>query len=181
MAAPAAADPASAQPALAPADPAPAEPPTRAITQLRVPQIGLKAEVVPAQLVEVAGGTTWAVPAFKAGHGEHTAGAGEPGNAVLLGHVTSLDAGNVFRELHRLRRGNLVQVVSGERTFDYRVVAVWQVPRTDLSALQPTETASVSLVTCTGAWLPALQDYAARLVVRAELVAPPAASPAAAP
>ena len=36
--------------------------------------------------------------------------------------------------------------------------------------IQPTAAPSVSLITCTGLWLPQLNDYAERLVVRAELM-----------
>ena len=161
--------PAEAVEAPAAVEPAPAQPSGGVITRLVMPQARVDAEVVPAPIVAVPGGTTWEVPAFKVGHGERTAGAGEPGNAVLFGHVTSLDAGQVFKDLHLLRPGHDVQVYSGERAFDYVVVDVRRVPRTDLSTLQPTETATLSLITCTGAWLPALQDYAERLVVRAEL------------
>jgi LPXTG-site transpeptidase (sortase) family protein len=137
---------------------------------VRVPQIRLEADVQLSRVVNVRGGSTWEVPAFKVGHGEYSAGAGQPGNVVLLGHLTSLDAGSVFRDLHRTRPGNMVQVFSGDEAFDYVVVDVRSVPRMDLSWAQPTDVPSVSLVTCAGAWLPAIQDYALRLVVRAELI-----------
>jgi hypothetical protein len=59
------------------------------------------------------------------------------------------------------------------------VVEVRTVARTDVSIVEPTGTASLSLITCTGIWLPLLWDYTERLVVRAELIsdetpAPPA-------
>ena len=52
----------------------------------------------------------------------------------------------------------------------YRVVDVRKVWRTDISVLEPTESPSVTLITCAGMWLPGVWDYAQRLVVRAELV-----------
>src|SRR5205807_8178289 len=64
------------------------------ITHVEIPAISLSADVVPAGLIERDGGVTWEVPAFKIGHAETTAGAGQPGNAVLLGHVTSVRSGN---------------------------------------------------------------------------------------
>ena len=139
------------------------------ITRLRVARIGLDADVVEAPLVQVGAGMTWEVPAFKVGHGENTADAGEPGNAVLLGHVTSTNAGNVFKDLRVLRSGDVVQVFGGADEFDYVVTQVRSVPRTDVSVLQPTETPSVTLITCSGVWLPAIGDYTERLIVRAEL------------
>jgi LPXTG-site transpeptidase (sortase) family protein len=158
-------------PAEVPAE-VPAPLPPHVITRVQIPQIGVDSEVIVARVVAVRGGRTWEVPAFRVGHGEYTAGAGQPGNAVLFGHLTSLDAGNVFRDLHRMRPGNLVRLFNGERAFDYRVVDVRAYSRTDLSPLYPTETPTVSLITCTGVWLPALQDFSARLVVRAELLPP---------
>jgi LPXTG-site transpeptidase (sortase) family protein len=141
----------------------------RAITHLEVERIGLSADVVPAQLVERNGATTWEVPAFKVGHAEATAGAGAPGNAVLLGHVTSVRSGNVFRDLEQMQVGDAVQIYSESDHFDYRVVDVERVQRTDAQVLEQGLTPTVSLITCTGIWLPTIWDYTERLVVRAEL------------
>jgi LPXTG-site transpeptidase (sortase) family protein len=145
---------------------------TRApITRLHVPSIRLDTEVVPARLVAALGVTTWEVPALRAGHGLHTAGAGEPGNAVLVGHVSSISHGNVFRSLDRVRPGDVVQIFSDGLGYDYVATEVKRVPRTDLAILAPTEGASVTLLTCTGQWLADVNDYAERLIVRATLVA----------
>jgi LPXTG-site transpeptidase (sortase) family protein len=140
------------------------------ITKVRIPRISLEAPVASADLIERDGGTTWEIPPFKVGHVRGTAGPGEDGNVVLLGHVSSRHAGNVFADLDKIRPGEQVQLVSDSGRFDYQVVEVRSVPRTDTSVLRPTETPSVSLITCTGTWLPAISDYSDRLVVRAELV-----------
>ena len=139
------------------------------ITGVVIPRISLETEVVPAQFVERGGATTWEVPAFKAGHAHYTAGAGERGNAVLVGHVTSLNAGNVFKDLDQVQLADVVRIFSGTRQFDYIVVDVRSVSRADVSVLEATETASISMITCTGIWLPLIWDYTERLVVRAEL------------
>ena len=146
--------------------------PSSVITAAAVPSISLQADVVVAKLIERDGVITWEVPGFKAGHAEYTGGAGEVGNAVLLGHVSSRSLGNVFKDLERVQVGDVVNLFSGPRQFHYRVVDIRSVPRTDVSVLQPTETASLSLITCTGVWLPFIWDYSDRLVVRAELLAP---------
>ncbi len=70
--------------------------------------------------------------------------------------------------------GDTIQIMSGTTRFEYRVVDVRSVERTDVSVLQPTQTATVSLITCTGRWLPTIWDYTERLVVRADLTSPPA-------
>jgi hypothetical protein len=74
-------------------------------------------------------------------------------------------------------RDDRVRVFSGDAEFDYLVTDVRTVARTDVSVVAPTAGATLSLITCTGAWLPALGDYAQRLVVRAELVERAAALP----
>ena len=140
------------------------------ITWLRFPRLGINAEVVPSKYVQLKGGGTWLVPAFKVGHAEYTGGAGQKGNAILLGHVTSRGLGNVFEKLERARVDDVVQITGASGDFAYRVVEVRRVPRTDVSVVEPTSTAAITLITCTGRWLPQLQDYAERVVVRGELV-----------
>lgn len=140
------------------------------ITELSVPSIGLVTKVVPAGLINRAGQVTWEVPPFVVGHAEGTAGAGAPGNAVLMGHITSRNLGNVFINLDKVQVGDMLAVFSGDRQFNYRVVEVKAVPRTDVSVVAPTERPTVTLITCTGTWLPLISDYSHRLVVRAELV-----------
>lgn len=144
--------------------------PPAPITQVRVPRINLKAAVVPAKFVVKESVGTWEVPAFKAGHAEHTAGAGQPGNAVLFGHVASRNLGNVFQVLERAQLGDVIEVYAEERRFEYEVVELRRVPRTDVSVVEPTSMSAISLITCTGVWLPHLNDYSERLVVRGELV-----------
>ena len=109
------------------------------------------------------------MPPFKIGHAQETPGAGEAGNAVLVGHVTSQTLGNVFEHLHEARIGDTVQVFSNEQQFTYRIVDVRTVGRTDISVIQRTPNPSVTLITCTGLWLPVVNDYAERVAVRAEL------------
>lgn len=122
-------------------------------------------------MIEVGGERTWKVPSFSVGHGQYTAGAGQVGNAVLLGHVASLRDGSVFRNLHRIHVGDTVRVFSGEQQFEYRVVQMRVVSPTDVSVLRPTGVASLIMITCAGVWVPSLDDYSERLVVRADLVA----------
>jgi LPXTG-site transpeptidase (sortase) family protein len=159
------------------------EPPTRpvtitspvqathtAITRLVIPSIELETTVVPAALVEHDGLTTWDVPKFVAGHAEGSAGAGEPGNVVLIGHVTSLTLGHVFENLDKVGSGDVVEIFSDESGFDYRVTDVRSIARTDIGVLDPTPASTLTLITCTGQWLPTVHDYTQREVVKAELV-----------
>lgn len=150
----------------------PAKPPLvearEPITRLLLPRIGLDTQVVAAPYVEADGGT-WLVPPFVGGHADLTAGAGQKGNAVIFGHITSRTLGNVFENLSRARVGDTVEVFGTDRDFVYEVTEIRAVPRTEVSVLDPTKSASLTLVTCTGLWLPLINDYAERLIVRAEL------------
>lgn len=157
-----------AQPVLAAPAAALVEP--RPITRLTIDGVGIDTEVVPADLVEKNGGTVWEVPAFKAGHAQYTAGAGQPGTAVLLGHVSSVRSGNVFERLDRMQIGDTVQAFSGDQAFPYQVTEILTVSRTDVGVMAPTETPTLAMFTCTGTWLPTIWDYTERLVVRAALV-----------
>ncbi len=148
-------------------------PSARPITRLVISDIQLDTPVVPSPLVERDGVTTWDVPPIVAGHAQGTPGAGETGNAVLLGHVTSLHLGNVFEQLNELRAGQTILVYSGQQRFTYRVSDVSNVSRTQVGVLEPTSTRTLTLVTCAGLWVPADHDYAERLIVRATLTDPP--------
>jgi LPXTG-site transpeptidase (sortase) family protein len=127
----------------------------------------LRAEVVFAPLVRQGHDTTWAVPAYRVGHAQYTAGAGDVGNIVLIGHVSSLDAGSVFHDLHLIQMGDTILVDS--RVASYKYVAAYSkiVSRSDVSVASWTPNRSLTLITCAGPWVPALDDYASRLVVRA--------------
>jgi LPXTG-site transpeptidase (sortase) family protein len=141
------------------------------IVGLRVPSADIQTQVVEAPLVEDPDGAlSWLVPRFVAGHAESTANAGGSGNAVLFGHVTSQTLGNVFENLHRARRGDVVEVYSPREIFTYQIVDVRSVPRTDSSVVESADTPTITLITCTGLWNPVLHDYVERLVVRAEIV-----------
>jgi sortase A len=139
------------------------------ITRLRISSIDLDTPVVPARQVDHDGTSTWDVPKFVAGHADGTPGAGEVGNAILIGHVTSITLGTIFEHLNSVHAGDLIQVFSKERAFDYRVTEVRNVLRSDVSVLEATATPTVTLITCTGLWLPTVWDYTERLIVHAEL------------
>jgi LPXTG-site transpeptidase (sortase) family protein len=142
------------------------------ITRVRIPRISLDAEVVRARFLDRDEGS-WEIPAFKVGHAEFTSPAGSRGNTVLIGHVASIGAGDVFRNLDRMRVGDDLTLVTPDRTYQYVAVDVRRVPRNDVSVLAATDLPFVSLITCAGVWLPHVNDYTERLVVRAALVGLP--------
>jgi LPXTG-site transpeptidase (sortase) family protein len=127
----------------------------------------LRVEVVFAPLVRQGNDTTWAVPAYRVGHAQYTAGAGDVGNVVLIGHVSSLDAGSVFHDLHLMQMGDTIFVDSRVASYKYVVSYSKIVARSDVSVASWTPDRSLTLITCAGSWVPAIDDYASRLVIRA--------------
>ncbi len=106
---------------------------------------------------------------FVVAHYRMTAKAGEKGNAVFSGHVTSRNAGNVFRDLYKVQIGDEVILYSEEDEYRYVVTDVRLVEPTDVSVMDPTPDATVTLITCAGEWIPAERQYSQRLIVTAKL------------
>ena len=149
--------------------------PRHPITRLLIPTLDLEAPVAPAPFLDDAAGGTWSVPQDRAGHADGSAGAGQPGNAVLFGHVSWNNRPGVFAQLHRLQPGDAIDVFAEADTapIRYRVAARGSVTPTDASPVDPTPRPALTLITCDGLWLPLVWDYTHRLVVRAHLEHPP--------
>jgi sortase A len=112
------------------------------------------------------------------GHMEDTALPGKAGNAVIAGHRDSF-----FRGLGEVIVGDDIFIDSGEGQLHYRVTSTRVVNAHDLSVVEQTDDATLTLITCYPFWV--LGPAPDRFVVRAALVAnasfatlsvPPAAS-----
>ncbi len=106
---------------------------------------------------------------FVVAHYRMTAKAGEKGNAVFSGHVTSRNAGNVFADLYKVQLGDEVHFYSENHEYSYVVTNIRLVDPTDVSVMNPTPDATATLITCAGEWIPAERQYSQRLVVTAKL------------
>jgi sortase A len=104
------------------------------------------------------------------GHLENTPLPGEPGNAVIAGHRDSF-----FRPLRDIQVGDDVFVDTRQGRFQYRVTSLRVVKPHDLSVLNPTDDAVLTLVTCYPFWV--LGEAPDRFVVRAVGIGTSAASP----
>lgn len=98
---------------------------------------------------------------------------GEPGNALLNGHVDWWTGSAVFTRLSELRAGDTLTVVreDGSR-LSFRVTGR-QVVRAGAriaSLFAPSKVASLTLITCTGPWDPSILSATHRLLVSAVLV-----------
>jgi LPXTG-site transpeptidase (sortase) family protein len=104
---------------------------------------------------------------------------GAGSNAVFAGHVTWNRAPAVFGNLDDLQAGDVVRLVSDDgREYTYEVFANFAVDPYDTESLKvmaPTETDTVTLITCGGTWIPDPSeqfggDYTTRTIVQAKLV-----------
>jgi LPXTG-site transpeptidase (sortase) family protein len=138
---------------------------------LRMPSIRLSTEVV-------AGGVTlnrkgepeWETVPFVAVHYQPTALVGSHGNAVVAGHVVTLNEGNVFRNLYRVIHGDRIEVDTESATFTYVVDDVRLVQPDDIGVVFPTADARLTLVTCGGEYNPRTMEFAQRLIVVGKLI-----------
>ena len=138
--------------------------PERQATRLVIQTLGLDVPVVLSPIVS----QTWQVSHLGkdfVGHLEGTASPGDPSNVVLAGHVTL--AHNVygpFAGLGKLQPGDSIVVYVGDQPYTYIVDSRQMVNRTDVQVAYPTQTARITLITCTD-WSNELKVYQKRLIV----------------
>jgi sortase (surface protein transpeptidase) len=143
---------------------------------LDIPRIGVDTALIPLGLNE--DGTVMVPPVdprAPAGWYRHLAAPGEPGPAVLLGHVDSYRGPAVFSRLAELRPGDGLSV----RRADGSVVAfVVESVRTHPKSEFPTEavygqtdSSVLRLITCGGAFDRAQRTYLSNVIVYAVLAA----------
>ncbi len=101
---------------------------------------------------------------LKRGVGQHigSANPGENGNVVLSAHNDIF--GELFRDLDQLKPGDEILISTASRQYTYRVTGLSIVEPTDVSVMEPTARATMTLVSC----YPYLVDNQ-RIVVFAEL------------
>jgi LPXTG-site transpeptidase (sortase) family protein len=126
--------------------------------------INLDSKVVESPIVD----GQWQVPKFVAGHLVGTAEPLQGSNVVLSGHVQSLSSGNVFSRIGELKPGDPIWLYTPTTMVSYAVSKVTVVPNNDLDVVKPTSSERVTLITCTGTWLPLQHDYNQRIVVIAD-------------
>lgn len=125
-------------------------------TQLQIPKIGLDTPVVETFVVN----EEWQVAEYAAGYLSGTAFPGD-GNTALAGHAGI--RGAVFRDLGALEWGDDIYVDAGGWRFHYRVRESKSVWPDQVEVLDPSQTPTLTLMTCTN-W------DTQRLVVVADLV-----------
>lgn len=99
---------------------------------------------------------------------------GQPGNAILDGHVDWAGRLRVFGRLSTLHPGDEIDVTNTEgETLSYAVEWTRQYPVDAFPSevwAQPADAEEITLITCGGVFDPATRSYLARIVVRAQRV-----------
>lgn len=126
----------------------------RQASRIVLPAIGVDAPVVE--------GDGWEELKMGAGHRIGSVNPGERGNMVISGHNDVY--GEIFRDLEDVNIGDAVTVYAGDTPHTYLVVAKMVVEPTEVSLLEGTPNATLTLITCH----PYMIDTH-RLVVVAEL------------
>ena len=85
---------------------------------------------------------------YSVGHFPGTAMPGNIGNFCVAGH-RSYTYGEYFNRLNEIKKGDLIIVKSQGHTFTYKVYAIQVVMPTEISVLDKTSDAEVTLITCT--------------------------------
>lgn len=140
--------------------PQPPSPPILPPERLRIPTLAIDWPVTLA--------TVDHLPAFRGvGWLIGSAFPGARGNLVLFGHRGG-DYGTLMR-LPELRVGDTFSVFTAELEYRYQVRTIFETTPDDVAVLAPTDTATATLITCTGPWDAVAQSNQLRLIVVADL------------
>ncbi|HEB13089.1 MAG TPA: sortase [Actinobacteria bacterium] len=109
------------------------------MTKIKIPKIGLEQVVSKGVGVEV----------LKNGPGHYTGTAvpGQRGNVAIAGHRVTYT--HPFNRIDELDNGDKIILETADNIYEYRVRSSQQLEPDDLSALQPTDDARLTLTTCT--------------------------------
>ncbi|MEO5949771.1 MAG: class F sortase [Candidatus Saccharimonas sp.] len=142
---------------------------------LYIDKLGIRARVVS---VGIGSGNSMQTPKNIYDSGWYTGSAklGTIGAVVIDGHASGSTRMGLFAYIDTLKFGDEIKVEQGDGTiFLYHVVHNQTSPMNDVDmskAMQPYEGRSegLTLITCTGKWLPAQHTYDHRVIVYAERV-----------
>lgn len=130
-------------------------------TTIVIPRLGIVAPVREGT-VDVSG-TLPIVDGYAVTRFPYSPDLGQRGNYVVYGHDDI--QGNIFRYLGSLQPGDRVYLRRGGRQFVYAVTGSQIVDPTDVSVLDPTPAATLTMISCTPYWVDTQ-----RLIVRAALI-----------
>jgi sortase (surface protein transpeptidase) len=142
---------------------------------LRIPAIRVTAAIIP---TGVNRDGSVAVPSLaevqKVGWYEYGAVPGDPGPAILFGHVDSYIGPAVFYRLYLLRPGVRIYVRAGGRSMAFAVISIEQVSKRAFppSVYAPRRAPMLYLITCAGDFNYVTRHYDDNIIVTARLLQP---------
>jgi hypothetical protein len=136
-------------------------------SRLRVPAIGLDA---PLEQLALDPAGVLAAPVDFARPGWYAGGTapGDPGPAVIAGHVDSKRGPAVFFRLHELKAGDVIEVARGDRWVTFRVASAGWYPKANFPTAEvygPTPDPQLRLITCGGDFDRSHRSYKENLIV----------------
>lgn len=129
---------------------------------IAIPRLGVRAPIYERGLDRA--GQPLVAPGYALTHYTFSAPLGAPGNYVLYGHDDI--EGSIFRDLDLLRPGDAIYLYSEGRRVAYRVSDSAVVAPSATYVMNPTTTATLTMISCTPYWVDTQ-----RLIVKAALVA----------
>jgi len=142
--------------------------------RLVIPTINVDADV---QHVGIAKSGNMAVPTnfYDVGWYKYGTVPGDMGSAVVAGHVdNALSLPGVFKNLHKLKKGDLVHVIANDgkrHTFKVTDLDYYDYDNAPSELIFNQQGAKrLKLITCVGNWIQSEKTYDKRLVVTAEMV-----------
>jgi LPXTG-site transpeptidase (sortase) family protein len=137
--------------------------------RVRIPKIGVNSAL---QALHLDQQGALQAPADYATAGWYADGTvpGEPGPAVIAGHVDSKFGRAVFYRLHELRPGDVIEVQRVTGWFTFRVTDVDRYPKDEFPTARvygPTPDAQLRLITCGGRFDHSVRSYVDNVVIYA--------------
>ncbi len=141
--------------------------------ELLIPSIGVQTVV---ENVGITGDGKLDVPKGRLNAGWYNLGPrpGDTGNAVIDGHLDLAHQQGVFWNLHKLQRGDEIDVINDQghkeifRVRDTQTFSVYTPPMAAIFG--PSDGKHLNLITCAGVWRKELNHYDARFVAFADYV-----------
>lgn len=134
--------------------------------QVSIPGLGVDAPVAPTDQID---GALQIPPADEAGWYSEGPRPGEPGRAVIVGHLDTVDGPAVFAALPQIRRGMAIDVEGGDGTsHHFETVGVASVAKTSFpaqSVYAPSRRPTLALITCSGRFDEATGHYENNLII----------------
>lgn len=136
--------------------------------ELSIPSLGVAAPIEPTPQID---GALRIPPPDQAGWYADGPRPGEPGRAVIVGHLDTVDGPAVFAALPQIRRGMTIEVAGDDGvSHSFETIGVADVSKSDFPAQDvyaPSRKPTLALITCSGSFDEASGHYENNLIILA--------------